>query len=224
MNLSEAELARYLLDTPDFFERQADVLASVRLTSPHGQRAVSLQERQMEMLRDKIKGLEHKIIEMIRASQENEAIAERLHRFTRAILLTHNPGDLPDVIVRELKHEFMVPRAALRLWGAADPYTALRFAQGASDDVRSFAASLHAPYCGANSGFEACGWLEEPETVASLAMIPLRHGAAESTQAFGLLVLGSPDPTRYSADMGTEFLARLGEVSSAGLTRLLPVF
>jgi uncharacterized protein YigA (DUF484 family) len=222
MNLSEAELARYLLDTPGFFERHAEALAAVRLTSPHGQRAVSLQERQMEMLRDKIKGLEHKLIEMIRHGQDNEAIADRLHRFTQAILLTANPADLPEVIVRELKHEFLVPRAALRLWGAADPYTALRFAQGASDDVRSFAASLHAPYCGANSGFEACTWLEEPETVASLAMIPLRH--AGTPGAFGLLVLGSPDPTRYSADMGTEFLARLGEVASAGLSRLLPAF
>ena len=222
MNLSEAELARYLLDTPGFFERHAEVLAAVRLTSPHGQRAVSLQERQMEMLRDKIKGLEHRIIEMIRHSQENEAIADRLHRFTQAILLTANPGELPEVIVRELKHEFMVPRAALRMWGAADPYTALRFAQGASDDVRSFAGSLHAPYCGANSGFEACNWLEEPESVASLAMIPLRH--AGTPGAFGLLVLGSPDPTRYSADMGTEFLARLGETASAGLSRLLPAF
>ena len=222
MNISEPEIARYLLDTPGFFERHAEALAAVRLTSPHGQRAVSLQERQMEMLRDKIKGLEHKIIEMIRHSQDNEAIGDRLHRFTRAILLTSNPGDLPEVIVRELKHEFMVPRAALRMWGAADPYTALRFAQGASDDVRSFAASLHAPYCGANSGFEACGWLEEPNSVVSMAMIPLRHGGGEG--AFGLLVLGSPDPTRYSADMGTEFLSRLGEVSSAGLARLLPAF
>lgn len=222
MSMSEAEIARYLLDTPAFFERHAETLAAVRLTSPHGQRAVSLQERQMEMLREKIKGLEHKIIEMIRASQDNEIIAARLHRFTRAMLLTVNPGDLPEVIVRELKHEFLVPRAALRLWGAADPYAALRFAQGASDDVRSFAASLQAPYCGANAGFEACNWLDDPATVASLAMIPLRHGGTEG--AFGLLVLGSPDPTRYGADLGTEFLAHLGEVASAGLSRLLPPF
>ena len=40
--------------------------------------------------------------------------------------------------------------------------------------------------------------------------------------AFGLLVLASPDPTRYTADMGTDFLARIGEVASAALTRLLP--
>jgi uncharacterized protein YigA (DUF484 family) len=34
------------------------------------------------------------------------------------------------------------------------------------------------------------------------------------------LVLGSPDPTRYSADMGTDFLMRIGEVASAALSRL----
>jgi uncharacterized protein YigA (DUF484 family) len=53
-----------------------------------------------------------------------------------------------------------------------------------------------------------------------MAMIPLR--APDEAQAFGLLVLGSPDATRYSADMGTEFLARIGELASAGLCRLLP--
>jgi uncharacterized protein len=37
----------------------------------------------------------------------------------------------------------------------------------------------------------------------------------------GLLVLGSPDPTRYSAEMGTEFLQRIGEVASAGVARLI---
>jgi uncharacterized protein YigA (DUF484 family) len=82
--------------------------------------------------------------------------------------------------------------------------------------VRSFASSLTQPYCGANNGFEATGWLASPGTVTSVAMIPLRLGDA----AFGLLVLGSPDPTRYSADMGTDFLARIGEIASAALARL----
>ena len=38
-----------------------------------------------------------------------------------------------------------------------------------------------------------------------------------------MLVLASPDPTRYAADMGTEFLQRIGELASASLSRLLPV-
>ena len=89
-----------------------------------------------------------------------------------------------------------------------------------SEDVRSFASSLTLPYCGANTGFEAASWFEDPASVVSLALLPLRHSTA--SEAFGMLVLGSPDPTRYSADMGTEFLARLGEVASAALARLLP--
>jgi uncharacterized protein len=219
--ITEDDIANYLANTPGFFERHAELLGSVQLTSPHGQRAVSLQERQMEMLRDKIKGLESKIIEMIRHGQENVAIADKLHRWTRALMLTSNAGDLPDVLVRELMHQFIIPQAGIRVWGAADAFAGLPFAAGVSADVKSLASSLTMPYCGINSGFEAAQWLEDAASAMSLAMIPLRHGA--TIEAFGMLVLASPDPTRYTADMGTEFLLRIGEVSSACLSRLLPV-
>jgi uncharacterized protein len=218
--ITEADIANYLANTPGFFERQAELLSSIQLTSPHGQRAVSLQERQMEMLRERIKGLERKIVEMLRHGQENLAIADRLHRWTRALFLTAQPGELPTVVVDVLCHEFMIPQAAIRLWGADAPFAGAPFAQAVSDDARSFAGSLALPYCGVNAGFEAVSWLTEPGSVQSLAMIPLRNGPNEG--AFGLLVLGSPDPTRYAADMGTEFLQRIGELTSAALSRLLP--
>lgn len=220
--ITEDDIANYLANTPAFFERHAELLGSVQLTSPHGQRAVSLQERQMEMLRDKIKGLESKIIEMIRHGQENVAIADKLHRWTRALMLTMNAGELPGVLVRELMHQFMIPQAGIRVWGAADDFDALDFAAPVSADVKSLAGSLSLPYCGINSGFEAAQWLDDADSAMSLAMIPLRHGAI-TTEAFGMLVLASPDPTRYTADMGTEFLMRIGEIASAGLARLLPV-
>lgn len=218
--ITESDIANYLVNTPGFFERHAELLGSIQLTSPHGQRAVSLQERQMELLRDKLKGMEHKVMEMIRYAQENVAIADRLHRFTRAIMLTVNGADLPQVLITELMREFMIPQAGIRVWGAAPAFAALAFARPVSDDVKTFAASLASPYCGVNSGFEAAQWLKDPASVTSLALIPLRHDGA--TAAFGMLVLGSPDPTRYSADMGTEFLERVGDIASAGLSRLLP--
>jgi uncharacterized protein YigA (DUF484 family) len=40
---------------PGFFERHAELLGGVQLASPHGMRAVSLQERQMQMLRERIR-------------------------------------------------------------------------------------------------------------------------------------------------------------------------
>ena len=172
----------------------------------------------MEMLREKIKGLERRIMEMIRHGQENVAIADRLHRCTRALLLTASAADLPDVLLEQLQHEFLVPQAALRVWGVAPIHADLPVAQPVSDDVKSFATSLTLPYCGINSGFEASRWLPDAGTVTSLALIPLRSGG---DAAFGLLVLGSPDPTRFQADMGTDFLMRLGDLASAGLARLV---
>ena len=218
--ITEADIANYLANNPAFFERHADLLATVQLSSPHGQRAVSLQERQMQMLRERIKGLEMKIVEMIRHGQENVAIADRLHRWTRTMLLTQHAAELPGRLLHELRHQFLIPLGAIRLWNVAPDWAAEPFTQDVSDDVRSLAASLSLPYCGANVGFEAAGWLEDGgATMQSLALIPLRHGAdAEST--FGLLVLGSPDPTRYSADMGVEFLMRIGDLASAALSRL----
>jgi uncharacterized protein len=218
--VSEADIAHYLANNPAFFERQAELLASIQLTSPHGQRAVSLQERQMEMLRERIKGLEMRMVEMIRHGQENLAIADRLHRVTRRLLLTHDAALLPTRLVESLRHEFLIPLAGIRLWGVAEAHAGQSWAQGASDDARTFASSLGQPYCGANPGFEAAEWLQDDGgasgPVASLAMLPLRQGDA----VFGLLVLGSPDPTRYAADMGTDFLVRMAEVAGAALARL----
>ncbi|MEQ1660217.1 MAG: DUF484 family protein, partial [Hylemonella sp.] len=47
--MTEQDIANYLQTNPEFFERQADLLAAVRLISPHSRRTVSLQERQAEM-------------------------------------------------------------------------------------------------------------------------------------------------------------------------------
>jgi uncharacterized protein YigA (DUF484 family) len=223
--ITETDIANYLAATPGFFERHAALLASVQLQHPHGTRAVSLQERQAEMLRDKIKGLELRIIEMIRNGQDNVAIADRLHRWTLAVMrAAGTPAELPHVLLAELRHQFMIPQAGLRLWGVAPEHASSEFAASVSPDVMSFASSLAQPYCGVNSGFEAARWLglsESGGTATSLALIPLSQPGAHDGKPFGLLVLGSPDPTRYTAEMGTDFLNRVGEIAGAGLAGLL---
>ena len=223
--ITETDIANYLAATPGFFERHSALLASVQLQHPHGARAVSLQERQAEMLRDKIKGLEQRLIEMIRNGQDNAAIADRLHRWTLAVMRSvASPVELPQVLLSELRHQFMIPQASLRLWGVAPEHEAAEYAASVSPDVKSFASSLSQPYCGVNSGFEAARWLglsESGGTATSLALIPLCQPSVNDGKPFGLLVLGSPDPTRYTAEMGTDFLHRVGEIASAGLASLL---
>ncbi len=214
--ITETDIAQYLAHNPGFFERHAELLATVQLTSPHGKRAVSLQERQMEMLRERNRGLEHRIMDMVRNSQDNVALFDRLHRYTRTALQPLEGAALPSSLLTSLQHEFMIPQVAMRLWGLGAAHANAGYALPVTDDVKSFTGSLALPYCGLNSGFEACEWLEAPDTIQSLAMIPLHQGE----HSFGLLVLGSPDATRYSASMGTEFLVRISEITSAALARL----
>ena len=221
--ITEDDIAHFLTNTPGFFERHAEVLASVQITSPHGARAVSLQERQAEMLREKIKGLEHRIMEMVRNSTDNAAIAQKVHQWTGSLLQVRDPFDLPEAVVEGVRTLFDVPQAAVRVWDVAGPYVDADFTQGASDDARAFASSLTMPFCGPNLGFEPAGWLatEAGEPAQSLALLPLRQGAIDSaTPAFGLLVLGSQDPQRFDATMGTDFLSRMAEIASAALLRL----
>jgi uncharacterized protein YigA (DUF484 family) len=218
--ITEDDIANYLANTPDFFERHASLLAAVQLTSPHGHRAVSLQERQAEMLREKIRGLELKGADMIRHGNENTVIADKLQRWTRELLLTREARDLPSVTTQAIGEHFLVPQVVIKVWDVEPAYADESFAKGASDDVKAFASSLMRPYCGANPGLEAAQWLTDPTSAASLALIPLRAGIAP--QAFGLLVLASPDTQRFAPDMGTDFLERIGELTSAALSRLRP--
>ena len=113
--ITEDDIANYLANTPDFFERHAQLLAAVQLTSPHGNRAVSLQERQAEMLREKIKALEHRIMDMVRHGNENQVIADRIYRWARDLFLVQSGRVLPAAMVAQLQSQFMVPQAAMKV-------------------------------------------------------------------------------------------------------------
>lgn len=220
--ITEDDIAEFLVNTPEFFERHAELLASITLASPHGGRAVSLHERQTEMLREKMKALELRIIDMVRHGSENAAIAQKVHRWTCELAQIKDAAALPMAVHKGMRSLFNVPQVALRLWDVAPEHSGALFAQGVSDDVRAFASSLTMPFCGPNLGLEATAWLPQAHEAQSLALLPLREGNLEDAEkpAFGLLVLGSPDAQRFDATMGTDFLARMAELASACLSRL----
>ena len=216
--ITEDDIANFLANTPDFFERHAELLATVQLSSGHGTRAISLQERQAGMLREKIKGLETRMVEMIRHGQDNEGIAAKMQAWTRKLMQTAHARDLPQAVVQGITSGFQVPQAAIKVWNVNGVFSDESFVTGVSSDTQSFAASLAAPYCGVNSGFEAVSWLPEPDMALSIALVPLRPDVTSPVS--GLLVLASPDPDRFSSDMGTEFLQSLGDLAGAALSRL----
>ena len=225
--ITEEDIANFLVNTPDFFERNAELLAAVRLNSPHGSRAVSLQERQADMLREKIRALEMRLMDMMRHGTDNEVLIERMQRWVKTLLMTANASDLPYTIADHIQHDFLVPQVAIKVWGVADDYQIEPFAVGVGDEVKTFAETLSTPYVGMNQNFEAVKWLLEPSAAQSVALVALRATRTEDTPqtaatqpVIGLLVMASPDAQRYHEGMGTAFIERLGDLASAALSHL----
>jgi uncharacterized protein YigA (DUF484 family) len=217
--MTHEEVAQFLTQHPDFFDRHPEVLADVAIPHPQDGHAVSLVERQSLILRERIKSLELRLAEMLRHGEENDAIADRIVLWARALLSQTDPAQLPRTMLDELLRQFNVPYGALRLWGVATGYAAQEWAQPSGDDIIRLASSMQAPFCGSNVGFEAANWMAaDPATIRSLAMMPLRVGG--DPKSFGLLALGSPDPDRFQITMGTAFLSRIAELASAALARL----
>ncbi len=163
--ITEDDIANYLANTPDFFERHANVLATVQLTSPHGNRAVSLQERQAEMLREKIKGLE------LKADGDDPPRPGKLrHRRPPAAVDAHLAADprCPRACHAWSRgrwpSDFLVPQVAIKVWGVSPEFEAEPYAQGASEDVRAFASSL------------SLALLRRQPRAGSCAMAGRRHG------------------------------------------------
>jgi len=256
--MNDREVAEYLLANPEFFSQHAELLAAIRLANPHGKAAVSLQERQMDMLREKNKLLERRLAELLRYGHENDSIAAKFNRWTARVIAERDAHALPRTVAQGLMEVFDVPQAALRVWDVADTYRDAHFARQVGEEVRLFANGLDAPYCGANTGFEAAQWLianeyasavsagdataaaaaSDAACIESVVLLALRepsvsepasHQTSEeseaSTQAaapaFGLLVMGSPDPRRFHEGMATDFLMQIGTLASAALSRLL---
>lgn len=238
--MNDREVADYLLAHPEFFIRHAELLATIQFENPHGKAAISLQERQMKLLREKNKQLERRLAELLHYGHENDDLMSKFNRWITRVIAERDPHALPRAITNGLADVFDVPRAALRLWNVAEAHTQADFARYVSEEIRLFTNSLATPYCGINTGFEAAQWLTSAAPASdydtkhlgsdnsdspteSIALIALTSPQLKSQDgAFGLLVLGSPDARRFHDSMATDFLTHIGTLTSAALTRLLP--
>lgn len=206
--LNPSLVADYLTQHPDFFNQFPDLLTTLRITHPHGTHAISITERQVLAMRDKVHLLEGKLAELIRFGEENDSISEKMHKLALDIISVRDLTGLMAVLNLHLRDGFAVPHHAIRIWNTPD--------QPVSETLKQEVSALMHPTCGTLRYEEAKTWFgEAAQHLKSFAAIPLR-----GEHAVGLLVLGSEDPKRFYPEMGTLYLERLGQMIGAALTRL----
>lgn len=214
--LRPEEVAKYLKDHPEFFDEYAELLSSVYVPHPYGGHAIPLAERQVLGLRERSRTLEGKLRELVQFGEENDTISDRLHRISLALLAARDLSGVLQALDTGLRDDFAVPEVALRLWASA-PRAERAELEPVSDEARVFADSLAAPYFTDRPMFESAEWFGGDSVLRSFAYVALR-----AERPLGVLAMASPEPDRFTADMGTLYVGRLGELIGTALRRHLP--
>ncbi len=202
-------VAEWLRATPGFFERYASLLNEIRLKHPHEDRAISLQERQMTLLRTQNQELNRRLSEMLHFGSRNDKTQQSLVAWLLRLMAANIKTDVDSAITAGLAEVFEVESAQL-----LSPNTA-------------FGPWIDTPLCGsvkelasASVDLLATQVTIDPEWQSMVAIgLPLGKsvGAAQSP---AVLLLASKDETRFTADMGAFYLRQIAELTAAALDRI----
>ena len=217
----EETVAHYLQQNPEFFENHLPLLARLRLPHARGGSTISLVERQVEVLRERHASLEQKLADFVTVARANDAVAEKLHRFTRRLLRAQTRQSAIEQLEASLREDFDSFHSVLVLIGAQDealvPQRFVRLVGADDANLKSFESLFTSgkPRCGqARDSQRDFLFAADAPDIGSVALVPLGdHGS------LGLLALGSTDRDRFHPGMSTDFLGRLADLISDVLSR-----
>ena len=224
----EESIAAYLQRHPEFFERHQALLARLKLPHARGGSTISLVERQIEVLREKHAALEGKLAELVSVARANDAIADKLHRFTRRLLRAGSRAEAVARIEASLREDFDAFHCVLVLMGEYPDLTPQRFVRTVARDdagLKSFETLFTSgkPRCGqARDTQREFLFGQDANDIGSMALVPLLSpantaGTTGLPAPLGVLALGSNDRDRFHPGMSTEFLGRMADLIADSL-------
>lgn len=218
-SIGGAEVARYLQRHPEFFGDHQHLLET--LTIPHESgTAVSLVARQLDVLRERNRRLAQQLDELVQIARENDALYQRTHQLTLALLDARTVEDVLASLDWGLHQYFQADFGVVRIlapWRDS-PVANLFVPRGAT--VASWCETVidaEQPWCGRPEP-EPAAFLfgRQAAEVASMAVMGLRHAGLR-----GLFAIGSRDAARFRPDMSFVLLGQMSEILAARLAMLV---
>ena len=212
-------VVEYLETHPEFFARHQSLLHTLRIPHQRGG-AISLVERQTEMLREQNREMRSQLHDLLDAARYNDLQFEKTKRLVLSLLEAETLDQLTDVIEEGFCQDFNGDLTRLILLdqdpvGEAGNYKSVSHQQ-AESHVLELVESDWA-LCGSLSDRQRQFLFDErADKVLSAAVVPLVKGTT-----IGLLAVGSFEANYFHSSMGTLFLNYIGEVLSRILSRLL---
>lgn len=219
--IDAATVAAYLSSHADFFDQHPALLATLRLPHARGDGStVSLVERQVDVLRERTREIELRLKTLVDNGHANDALAGKIQRLAKRLIEARTAKRRLATVEASLREDFGVREFVIVLTRADEDLAALeqrclRITTPEDAGLRTF-DSLFA------SGRPRCGRVRDQQreylfpsadtTIGSVALVPLGINGD-----LGLMAIGSPDVDHFNPTMSTDYLARIGELVSAGL-------
>ncbi len=207
----EQELARYLRENPDYFQRHEDLLEVLRIPHVGHGAAASLLERQATVLRARLASKDREWQRFLSVARDNDIVMERLHRLAVALIDACTIDDVFGCVYDLARREWRLDAVVIALGIDGGPLAGRNEFVSPDDSPLRLALTLapDKPLCGPTETLgEARALLRGQEAeIRSVALVPL-HDPVRS----GVLLLGSRDPDRFPVGVGTVYLSRLGEL------------
>ena len=209
----ERDVESYLRETPEFFVRHRDLVAGLEIPHERGG-AVSLVEYQVRVLRGEVAELRARAAALVANARRNEARARRMHRLALRLLESRGLDELLAGFYESMGEGFGVDRTVVKL--VRPPVSAEYAGLGefvTGDGTLDAIARSRTPMCGGlDEARRRALFGESAAEIASAAAVGLED-------SIGVLALGSRDPDRFGARMGTLFLRQLAALLSRALRR-----
>lgn len=217
ISLDPEQVALYLREHPEFLSRHPDLLETIELQHRSGA-AVSLIERQVEILRAKNQRLEDRLEQLLSAARDNEKRTDNVHKLARTLIRAPSLANIAAGLRQCMREDFGVDEVFV---GINPLYYKRNDIEGLVPlDAEGKISKTFENFF--RTRLIECGPLAEnkarllfPKAEAppqSAAIVPL-----EKEKHLGMLALGSRDPERFQPRQGKMFLELTAELLAAAL-------
>jgi uncharacterized protein YigA (DUF484 family) len=211
--MQTSDLVAFLQANPNIFQQHPELLELVTLTDSRG--TASLIERQVGMLKERLRQQQSQQSEFFEVARENEQISDSFTQIICQLIGFTNLSEFATEFPQALRSIFEIDEVSFKTQQAVRRRPSDN--QGYDDAVRRLVNQR--AVCD-NRWPSAIMGLFFTEQIKSAALIPMR--TSNDGESLGILALGSSDAERYTNDLGTAHLDRLGLMSGICLARLQP--
>lgn len=207
------EIEELLRSQPDIFQRRPELLELVSLSDSRG--TPSLLEKQVTALKSRLQQFQSQQSEFFAVVRENEQISDSFVGIICKLIGFQNLSEFASEFPAALRTTFGIDEVSFK--------TAVAVAKRPSES-QQYADALarlrdNQAICD-NRWPSAIIKLFFSDQITSAALVPMK--ASEDGEIIGVLALGSKDKERYTHELGTAHLSRLGVMAGICINRLQP--